>query len=380
MAIGLAARPIDVARGQPRPCVRAEDLPYQLVEPAERIVHLGDRPGWAGRNVTLCAQDRPVGRIRFKVRESGVTLDCNGVVFDGAPQGDAAAVRWALDVDRGTPGIRDVTIRGCEFHNYQNGLLLTGPDIADHRPARALHEFRVEQVTVVGSRSSGIYVGAHARDFTIAGVEIRNARTTGLYLDAYSRRTRVTSSLFEHNGWSTCSHGREAIAIDGSSHNVIVNNTFIGNRYAAIALYKNCGEGGVPRTEGSHHNTIAFNVFREHDVAIRVAARQGLDPTANDCLSDDCTDEPAPGTRRYLDHARHNTVSNNYFVDNRTAIQVADADNAIRHNGFFTNRPGAQIVVRRAFLDSIGRPLSGLRIERNSRRHYRREGGRDGAR
>jgi len=370
LLLGAIALPVMALRAQEVPCVRVADLPAQQVADGERIVHLGLGPGWAGRELRLCPEREPVRRVRFRVRQANVVLDCGGVAFDGGPTEGLPAVRWALDVDRtAVPAVRHVTIRSCEFRNYARGMVLTGPDIADADPGRALVDFRVADTKVLGTGGVGIYVGAHARGFTLERLTIRDNRLTGIYLDAYSTRTTVARSTIANNGFSACHNGREGIAIDGSQGNIIVGNTFRNNRYAGVALYKNCGESGTPRTLGADRNLIAFNVFEGHrGAAVRIAARQGFDPANDDCVSATCSDPIVPGTTRYRDRASFNVVSHNRFVDNAIAVEVLDSDNHVQNNTFATTaRDGAsaQISVGSDLLEHLGRPVSGVTVANN---------------
>ena len=343
-------------------------LPTQQVANEERIVHLGEGPGWAGRRVRLCARTEPVRRLRFKVRQSGVTLDCNGVTFDGSAEGELRSVGWALDVDRSVNRpIRGVAIRDCAFVGYQRGLVLSGPSITDPDAAsRSLRRFTVEDVQVVDAGGEAIYVGAHSRDFVFRRVTVTNAYLTAIYLDAHSRHTTIRDSRFVHNGWSRCSLGREAIAIDASTDNVIEHNVFEDNRYAGVAIYKNCGESQTPRTQYANFNRIAHNVFSGHrsedGAAVIIASRQGVVLEDNDCLSDECLD-PVVNERRRRDYARFNSVAYNVFHENATAIRVQDDHNLVIGN--VIEEGGGRVVVGSEFLTSIGQPILDVTVAAN---------------
>jgi hypothetical protein len=292
------------------------------------------------------------------------------VVLDGSGADGHAPVSRALDVDRGRLGMRAVTIRACTFIGYAQGLLLTGPNISDADPARALRRFVVEDTSVIDVGGVGVYVGPRSEDFVIERLVVRNARLTGLYLDAYSRRTRVADSRFEHNGYSRCSLGREGIAIDASSENVIERSVFIDNRLAGIAIYKNCGESGVPREQPASFNYIARNTFAAHcsagGGAVVIASRQGVDIVADDCLADECLDPPMLDGRR-RDHAPFNTVVFNRFLDNDTAVLVQDSHarvvgNSVAGAGCTGESTRAHIVVGSEFLSRVGAPVRDVSV------------------
>ncbi|MEQ8459587.1 MAG: right-handed parallel beta-helix repeat-containing protein [Sandaracinaceae bacterium] len=354
-------------------CIRVEDLPMQVVGGDQRIVHLGDGPGWAGRRVTLCPRDRPLRRMRFKVRQSGVSLDCGGNELSGEGETDADRMPWALDVDRSlVPAPSDVTITNCTFRGYRRGLVFAGPDITDFDPQKRLRRFRVHDVRILDAAGEAIYIGAHTRDVTLERVEVRNATLTAVYLDAYSRGTVIRDSVFVHNGWSRCSLGREAIAIDASTNNLIVGNHFEDNRFAAIALYKNCGESDTPRNQPADHNRIEGNSFRGHcsesGAAVILASRQGVDLSTNDCLSDVCLDPPVWGARR-RDHARFNTVAFNRFEGNRYDARILDGYNRFVGNWLGERGceagEGPRVLVGSELLAAIGEPIEGVSVARN---------------
>lgn len=320
---------------------------------SEFIVHLGTSSN--GHEVTICpptpSQTNPVRRVRFKVRDSNVLLDCGGWVFDGAAGPEGAALPHALEFDKTAfPAIHDVVVRNCEFENYEKGIIVSGGDI-EQGAGIGLANITLQDIALRDINGGAVKIGAHNRDNLLENVEITNASSYGVYLEAYSSRTTIRRCDFRDNGWSTDEaasdsvDGREAIAIDASSHNVITDSFFYNNKYAGIALYKNCGEPAegsqtpVLRTEGANYNTIERNEFYYHDnatngAAIVIASRQGMDPdTPGDAFVGTCGEPPVLGNR-HRDIARHNVVRNNAFTNNVTSIRVRDSFNHIEGNTF----------------------------------------------
>lgn len=323
-------------------CVDVDSLPKQSVNRgSEYIIHLGNPD--VGHQVTLCPESSPVRRVRFKVRKPNVLLDCGGLVFDGSAGPEGAALPRAIDFDKAVaPPIHDVVLRNCEFRNYAQGIVAAGGGIAEHK---GLANITLQNIVLRNIDGGAVKIGAHNRDNLLERVEITRARLYGVYLEAYSSRTTIRNSRFIDNGWSASEAGREAIAIDASSHNVITGSFFKNNKYAGIALYKNCGEPAkgsatpILRTQGANYNTIERNEFVSHDnapsgAAIVVASRQGMDPdTPGDAFSGTCGDAPVVGNR-YRDIARYNVIRNNAFINNVIGIRVRDSSNRIEGNTF----------------------------------------------
>src|SRR5690606_3153786 len=191
----------------------------------------------------------------------------------------------------------------------------------------------------------------------------------------------ITGSEFVHNGFSGCADGREAIAIDSSSRNVIAGNYFRDNKLAAISLYKNCGEDDVPRTMYSNDNYIARNLFEYPDntgrcAAVWVGARQGLGP-GDACFDvSNCSDTPA-SNGRYRDYARGNVIRSNAFVNNLTSIKISDSSNVVENNTFHgtswrdlddqdvTHRAVYDVAVGDDHLRWLGYPVQDITMENN---------------
>ena len=221
-------------------CVTLEDITFQDLDSGERLYNIKS-------DVELCLTTYVVYGIRFKILESNIILDCGGNTFDGNMFKKNDYVSRALDT---ADSLENVTIKNCNFRNYQRGLILTPAaiGITAGSYATGLKKFNISNVNIedVHGKDSGygegIVIGPYSQDFTIENSTVKNTKLSGLYLEAYSIRTKVINSIFIHNGFSGGLAGREAIAIDASSENIIAGNTFIDNKHAAITTYKNCGE------------------------------------------------------------------------------------------------------------------------------------------
>ena len=152
--------------------------------------------------------------------------------------------------------------------------------------------------------------------------------STAVYLDAGSRGARVEDNVFTRNGFvengpggTTTTFGgltvrywgpgREAVAVDGSSDNVIRRNRIVGNSAGGVFLYTNCGENvhtdpanWLDHRYGAEHNLIADNVIVGDGTGVWVASRMG-----ENVYPMDCSDVPyvtGPLKAITLDRARDN--------------------------------------------------------------------------
>jgi parallel beta-helix repeat protein len=118
------------------------------------------------------------------------------------------------------------------------------------------------------------------------------------------------------------SRGWPIIAIDGSSHNKIVNNRFSQTNRGGIYLYRNCGEGGTIRHATPSHNVIINNIFYYNKYkggkpSVYLGSRDyGFkERTIGHCDADD--GRPYGSSASEKDYARHNVVMQNQFYKRR---------------------------------------------------------------
>ncbi len=117
------------------------------------------------------------------------------------------------------------------------------------------------------------------------------------------------------------SRGWPIIAIDGSSHNKVLNNRFSQTNRGGIYLYRNCGEGGTIRHETPSHNSIINNIFYYNKYkgpkpSVYLGSRDyGWKERLGHCNDDD--GRPFGSSASEKDYARHNIVMQNQFHKRR---------------------------------------------------------------
>lgn len=170
------------------------------------------------------------------------------------------------------------TVRNCSF---LGGMRIYGPAksgndvdpdwarsdsyVAEIRAA-APWGVTIEHCDFKSNGSIPIYVGPGVTFTTIRGVSFSGpSRSVLLYIDAETHGTHVEDCTFDATDAK-----REAIAVDASDGNKILNSVFIG---AGIYAYRNCGEDGVPRHATPDDNLIEGNQFIDADPAIWLGSR-----------------------------------------------------------------------------------------------------------
>lgn len=342
-------------------CTKVSSLPFQTVN-GTRLIHLGTEAGWAGDHIKLCREDEPVVGYRFKVRDSNVVLDCGGTRFSGTRASQHERERSGLELDR-ERRIQDVRVRNCGFHGFETGVLLTGTNIVAE-VGSGPRRIQLDDVEVVDSQGVGVYVGPHSRDIGLRHLTVRRSGTVGIYIDAESRRIRITRSRIEDNGAARCRPGREGIAVDAASDVFIAENIFERNRYAGVAVYRNCGESGSPRPWVTNRIRIERNVFRGHagvsGGAVVVGSRQGLQLARTECFSGDCVDQPLDDDR-YADRVRDVEVRENLFEGGSVGTRVQVPDVIVSDNHF----NGSRLIVGLPWLESHPELRGTVRLRRN---------------
>ena len=359
LALGLLLAAVASPRAGADECTPVFSLPYQNVN-GTRLIHLGEGAGRAGRRVELCHEPEIVVGYRFNVREDNVVLDCGGTRFSGASR--RGHERVCLELDRAKQ-IRNLRVRGCGFHGFETGVLLTGAGI-EGELGSGPHRIRLTDVEVADSHGVGVYVGPHSRDVDLKHLTVRRSRTVGVYVDAESRRIRLTRSRIEDNGASRCRPGREGVAIDAASGVVIRENIFERNRYAGVAVYRNCGESGAARPWVTSNVRIEHNIFRDHSSvsggAVVVGSRQGLRLAQTQCFSGDCVDVPLDDDR-FADHVRDVVVRGNLFEGGPVGVRVQVRDTSVVENLF----NGSRLIVGLPWLVTHPELGGAVRVRRN---------------
>lgn len=271
---------------------------------------------------------------RVIIEDSNVVLDCAGHILH-----KGAYIRSKRVKERWMPP-KNVTVRNCisrldlrvygMARNGEGRALKESSQRAGHTArvqAAAPSYIRFENIQAQINGPIGFYFAPGVTHSSISNSLINgDAVSTSIYLDAESAYNRI-----ENNRFDTVTAKREQIAIDGSAHNRIINNHFTRLKNGGIFLYRNCGEGGNTRHQTPSHNIIVGNTF-QHDKywpnqpSVWLASRNG---NRNYCHLD--AGHPYGSSKSDLDHATHNLIENNTFI-NRQLIKVDAEPNIIRGN------------------------------------------------
>ncbi|MGO4409355.1 MULTISPECIES: right-handed parallel beta-helix repeat-containing protein [unclassified Brevundimonas] len=223
---------------------------------------------------------------------SGAGLDCNGGAV-GQPgvatttQTPTIAV-WSRRISaQHWSRPTDVRIEDCTVHGAVRvwGMgadggyddLRASSRTADHTATTqgaAPSHVELERVAIVGTGSIPLYVGPGVTRLSLTNSTLTGSSVaTAVYLDAESADNRI------ENNTIAVTTRREAIAVDGSARNRIVDNRFLLGGRGGVFLYRNCGERGVIRHQTPSDNAITDNVFsgaaRLRPQLVVVGSREG---------------------------------------------------------------------------------------------------------
>lgn len=282
---------------------------------------------------------------------SHVYADFNGALLDGGPdtynhrRQDMLEIASVQDPDGQwqTPKhlvIRQVRINGSLriFGMGRNGEAEAvrksshQPDHPSRVSAAAPSHIVLDSIDVVGQGRNPLYLAPGVSHVVLRHSTIRGTSTrVGVYLDAETHHNRLQNNVFDvettDGSWlGFYDRGWPQIALDGSSYNLIADNTFRHLANGGIYLYRNCGEGGTIRYGTPSHNVISGNRF-EYAQEPRVS---GLSPAVflgsrnygllenvmpgSHCNDDQRGDVRAGSALSNADFAQFNRVVNNLFV------------------------------------------------------------------
>lgn len=288
--------------------------------------------------------------IRFVLDSSHSSLDCQGATL--TTMADDESTASAITIQPKTDAaIEDIAVANCHVTGYGHALHIRQFSNPNQRYQRGLiapsanralapRDIRIINVSSLNSINSGIFVGDHVQKVSFDSIRVQNAGTVGLYLEFGSRDNVIKNSVFIGNGFRTFKPNREAIAVDSSSHNRLVNNTFIHNGAGSILLYRNCFEHAddasrsnhFKRTESSRDNVIMNNTFRDEPVGIWIASRQSRNLKGFECGA--YLIKQTLLASYHLDSAKDNTIANNRFEQVEQGIIVEDDGTHISGNSF----------------------------------------------
>lgn len=304
----------------------------------------------------------------FDITASNVTLDCRGAHLEHTADDGTNAVTVAVAA---TANLANVTIRNCHINGFQHAIDIARNGAnqlaAGHEYDNSLRNVVVEDNQISNTHAVGIYVHPYVTNTTLRRNTIANSASTGIYLDEGSRGVRVERNVLTGNGFvengpggtnTTFSGlsvrywgpGREAIAVDGSSNNVIRGNWMSGNSAGGVFLYTNCGENvhtdpadWLDHRYGAQHNDVAGNVIVGSGTGVWVASRMG-----ENVLPMDCSDVPyvsGPLQSITLDRAPYNTVRSNLIVNANFGVRVEDDHTTVTGNRFIASSAADDAVV-----------------------------------
>ncbi|MFH1396424.1 MAG: right-handed parallel beta-helix repeat-containing protein, partial [archaeon] len=204
----------------------------------------------------------------IQINSENLTLECNDTVIIGDGSGNG------LDVD----SKNNITIKGCTFYNYFNGMVLTNT-INSNITNNSLYNMSYRGMdvnTVVNS--------------TISYNTIKNISDVGIQLEI----TSTGNNIFGND----ITNVSDGIVISDSStrcnlyNNTITNTT--GHGIAANSYYTNVtgniifnnGESGVNVVDDVANITINGNVIQSSNYGINVEPRSGNVTVFNNIISD----------------------------------------------------------------------------------------------
>lgn len=278
---------------------------------------------------------------------NGAILDCNGSTIDVSDarsrMGRTAIIVRSLQRQDGTwDAPQDVTVRNCVIRGFMrvygldenaNGPNMKAssrhPDHTEFAQAAAPKRTTFENLTIIAPRGISLYVGPGATWTSLLNSRLEgHSRGTAIYLDAESGRSLIKDNVFD-----VTTKSRELIAIDGSTRNEIIGNTFQNPVNGGIFVYRNCGEGGVIR-----HQTPNFNIISDNRFVYRTGAARKPAVWLNSRNGKQryCFIDPRyafGSSKSPLDFAKKNVVSMNRLIGGDDGlIRNNDASNEIYDN------------------------------------------------
>jgi parallel beta-helix repeat protein len=325
----------------------------------------------------------------FDITASGVILDCRNALLKRAT-GDVNAIAVYTDADS---NLSNVTIRNCRIDGFSHGVDIARNGVnqlaAGHEYDHYLRNVTVEDTHISDTHAVGIYVHPYVTRTTLRRDVVTGAASTGVYLDEGSLRARIVDSVFGANGFvengpggtNTTFNGvgvrfwgpgREGIAVDGSSDNLIRGNQLLGNSAGGVFLYTNCGENvhtdpadWLDHRYGAEHNTIAGNTIVGAGTGVWIGSRMG-----ENVYPMDCSDVPyvsGPLQAITLDRAAKNTVRGNTIVGADFGVRVEDDHAIVSGNTFSASNPAdSAVVVGTPYRASaLAEPVKDTEVARN---------------
>ncbi len=322
-------------------------------------------------------------RLIFKGNgSSNITCDFNGAILDGGV-GTVNHRRDMIEVSSIKLNANtwerphNIFIKNCKIIGsvrvWGMGTNGEAPDVKESSKREASNPKHVQRVrdnapknivfdgiTITGVGKNPLYFSPGVTYCKLINSEMNGkSDKVGIYLDAESAYNTIENNYLhvetDDDKWGKVGYNRgwPQMAIDGSSHNKIVNNRFSNINNGGIYLYRNCGEGGTIRHTPPEYNTINGNVFyyknyKGPNPAIYLGSRDygWTENTFGHCDADD--GRPYGSSKSDKDYAKYNTIKNNKFYERKIMKQMgspfpmlvnATPDDLIVTKGKSTNSP-----------------------------------------
>ena len=316
-----------------------------------------------------------------------VTLDCRGATLGDGTNKDMIEVRSRKIGTDKWERPQNVTIKNCKiigsvrvWGRGRNGEAAAVKESSKREKSKSMNHINrlrnsapknivFDNVTITGVGRNPFYLSPGVT-YTKLINSTMNGKSSkvAIYLDAESAYNTIKNNNIDvatakdtvgDNIPGMKSRGWPIIAIDGSSHNKILNNRFSKTNRGGIYLYRNCGEGGTIRHATPSYNTIMNNVFYYNKYtggkpSVYLGSRDyGFKERLGHCDDDD--GRPYGSSASETDYARHNVVMQNQFYKRRvfkgtllveasisdyvkTRNTKANSPNYIEHNKIVTTQ------------------------------------------
>lgn len=196
------------------------------------------------------------------------TIDGNGQVLEG---NDCLCVKSIQDKNKNWLVPENITIKNFVIKGGSVriiGLGINGEgELVRESSKNKNHTEYAQSVAPKNIVFDNLKIEANVRTpFYVApgctNITLQNSELTGqtdsvsIYLCCESANNMIKNNIIKTKT------KREAIAVDGSAHNTIQNNTFHFLDFGGIYLYRNLGEGGTIRHQTPSFNKIINNTFK----------------------------------------------------------------------------------------------------------------------
>lgn len=260
---------------------------------------------------------------QITIEKSDTVIDGNGGLFNGGKL--TYLVINSVKIATGWIQTKNVTIKNCTIkggvriiglgkNGQAAGVKESSLSLGHTERAQAAAPTNITFSNVTFETSDGmtsLYIAPGTTYVTVENSTFTGTNTGSgpvVYMDAESGH-----NVFRNNTFNITA-GREVIACDGSTYNLIEGNRFEKITKGGIYLYRNCGEGGTVRHQTPNHNTIKNNTFNLSNLVlgnygIWLGSRNG-----NRTYCDDDAGYSFGSSINNNDFADYNIVNGNIFT------------------------------------------------------------------